>query len=462
MSISSLLFTSRDSLLAHQMAIDITGANISNVDTPGYTRQQVLLKSYGNVSVSGNSAQIGVGVSRIERAYDSHLESQICDQQQNMGYSDAMLQGLQNIEVMLDDTSGGGINDQLNQFWASWQDLAKNPGGRVERSALVSAGESLTAAFGSFRDSLYTINTDLNRSITDSVSQINDKIAEITDLNARIMGTNGERGDTNDLLDKRGQALKELSALVDITSFQGEDGAVNVFLSNGQPLCQGLLGQTFSVQRNVDGNSEVYTSNQPDQTVNDAILKGKLGAYLELQGQIVPQYTAAIDDAARTLADRVNELHSSGYDAYQNTGTDFFVVGNPGNPSGTLKVNAAIVADANRIAASASVSGDSEIANQIGSVQDELLLNHQSATINSALASLVGDIGHRVSSAQTDSDHQTLIANQLDNQRESLSGVSLDEEMIHLIKYQMGYNAAGKLCTTVNEMLDTLMGIVTS
>jgi flagellar hook-associated protein 1 FlgK len=460
MSISSLLYTSRDSLLAHQLAIDITGSNIANVDTPGYSRQRVDLKSVGNVSVVGNSAQIGVSVSRIERSYDSHLDSQISDQQQNQGYSDARLQGLQNIEVMLDDTAGGGINNQLNQFWASWQNLAKNPSGRVERSALVSSAESLTDSFATYRQSLYTINTDLNRSITDAVSQVNDKIAEITDLNARIMGTGSDRGDKNDLLDKRSLAIKELSGLVDITSFEGSNGSFNVFLSNGEPLLQGTLGQILSVRRNANGNSEIYTSSRPQETVNDAVSKGKLGAYIELQSRIVPEYTAAIDDVAHSLANRVNELHNTGFDAYQNMGSDFFVIGNAANVAGTLQVNSAIVDDANRIAASASVMGDSDIASQIAAVQDELLLNNNSATLNSGLASIVGEIGHQVSSAKTDNAHQSIITNQLNNQRESLSGVSLDEEMIRLIRYQMGYTAAGKLITTVDEMLDTLMGIV--
>ena len=127
MSITSLLFTVRDSLLANQMAIDIVGANVANVNTPGYTRQRTSMESLGNVNVGNASAQVGVTVNRIERMYDRYIESQVIDQRQSSGYSEAMMLGLQNIEIILDDTSGGGINDQLNRFWASWEDLSKNP-----------------------------------------------------------------------------------------------------------------------------------------------------------------------------------------------------------------------------------------------------------------------------------------------------------------------------------------------
>jgi flagellar hook-associated protein 1 len=460
MSISSLLFTSRDALAAHQMAIDITGANIANVDTPGYTRQRVDLKSVGHVSVAGNSAQIGVDVSRIERSYDRYVESQICNQRQKTGYNDAMLQGLQNIEVMLDDTGGGGINDQLNKFWAAWENLSKNPSGIVERSALVSTAEDLTASFVSCRENLDTVNSDLNRSITDVVSQVNDKVCEITDLNARIMGTRGDKGDKNDLLDKRDEALKELGGWIDISFFENADGAVNVFMSNGEPLLLGMLGQTLSVRVNIDGHSDICSSNLPGEPVTDAITGGKLGAFIELQNRIVPEYIDAIDQAAQALADRVNELHSSGYDAYQNTGVNFFEISDMSNRAGTIRVNADISADANRIAASLSVTGDADNARAIAAVQNELLMNSKTSSLNSYLAAVVGKIGSQVANAETNSDYQAIIMNQLNNQRESISGVSLDEEMIRLIKYQMGYTAAGKLCMTVNEMLDTLMNLV--
>lgn len=459
MSISSLLFTARDALSSSQMAIDITGGNIANVNTPGYSRQRADLTAVGGVSVGGARAQIGVTVSRVERLYDSFIESQIITQQQNTGYSDTLLQGLENIQVMIDETDGGGISEQLSAFWSSWEDLSNNPSGVVERTALLSAAENLAGALNSYRENLDGISTDLNENIADTVAEVNALLDEIKDLNTRILETGGD-GDANDLLDKRTQALKELGALIDITQFENENGMVNIYLSNGEPLLQGTLEQKLSVTQNASGKSDLYLSNTSEETVNSAITRGELGALIELQESIIPEYTNYINTFTQTLADRVNELHRDGFDAYNNIGLDFFEILDTGNSAGTIQVNTAIAADVNRIAASKSVTGNGDNASAISAVQNELLLNSNTSTLGSYLATIVGRIGQQVSMARTNSDRQTTIANHLDSQRESVSGVSIDEEMIRLIKYQMGYTAAGKLVTVVDEMLQTLMGLV--
>jgi flagellar hook-associated protein 1 FlgK len=459
MSISSLLFTSRDALASSQMAIDITGGNIANVNTPGYSRQRANLTAVGGVSVGGTSAQIGVTVSRVDRLYDRFIESQIINQQQNTGYSNTLLQGLENIQVMIDETDGGGISEQLSKFWSSWEDLSQNTEGVVERTALLSAAENLTGSLNSYKRNLDGISTDLNQNISDTVAQVNELLDEIKDLNTRILETAGDSGDANDLQDKRTQTLKELGALLNITQFENENGMVNIYLSNGEPLLQGTLEQTLSVKQNATGRSDIYLSQTSEDTVNSALTSGKLGALTQLQNDIIPEYVNYINNFTQSLADRVNELHHKGFDTYDNAGIDFFEIPDTANSAGTLRVHTEIAADVSRIAASTSVTGNGDNASAISAVQNELLLNSGTSTLGSYLATIVGRIGQQVSIAQTNSDRQTTIANHLDNQRESVSGVSIDEEMIRLIKYQMGYTAAGKLVTVVDEMLDTLMDL---
>jgi len=464
MSITGLLFTVRDSLLANQLAIDITGANVANVNTPGYTRQRTNMESLGTVDVKNVSAQIGVSVNRIERIYDRYVDSQIFEQRQKSGYSDTMTQGLQNISLILDDTQGGGINDQLNKFWSAWENLSGNPTGKVEKSALLTIAEDLTAMLDSYMRDLDTINTDMNRNIADVVSQINDKADEISDLNEKITGTGGgDIGNKNDLLDKRSEALRELATLVDINQLENTDGTINVYLSNGVSLVQGQNSRHLSVQVDANDRSFVYSADTPDEPINSALTKGKLGAYIELQTVVVPEYVDSMNRFTIAFSDRVNALHSSGFDAYKNTGVDFFTITDEINPDETISrsitVNSAIASDIGRIACSLTVSGDGDNASRISAAQYELLMDGNTSTLNGFLASMVGQIGLQVATAQTDNDRQSVLMNHLSNQREAASGVSIDEEMILLIKYQMGYTTAGKLCTTVDEMLDTLMGL---
>ena len=462
MSIGSLLVTARDTLLANQMAIDVTSANVSNMDTPGYTRQRAAMQSIGGVNAGSTSTQLSVTVDRIERIYDRYIESQLGEQRQNSGYSDALLQGLNNIQLILDDSQGGGLNDQLNKFWSAWDTLSNNPDGIVERSALLSAAENLSGTVASYKSDLDSVSANISQNISDIVSQINDKVSQISDLNGQITGIAGDKGEKNALLDKQAEALKELRSMVNVASLENADGSINVYLSNGDPLVQGIESHPLSVELDVSGQSNVYSDNATHAPVNSLLTGGKLGAYIKLQDMIIPAYISDINEFASSLATRVNDLHRTGFDAYKNTGLDFFTIdADPTKAAATLSVNSAIVADINRIAASASVTQDGEVASRIAAVRDEMSMNGNTATLNSFLSTMVGQIGQQVASAKTDNDHQTAILNNLTNQRESISGVSIDEEMINLIKYQMGYNAAGKLVMTTNDMLETLMGLLT-
>jgi len=462
MSITSLLSTARDTLLANQMAIDVTGANVANTGTPGYTRQRAVLQSTGGGESGNLGSQLSVTVDRIDRIYDQYIESQLGEQRQNSGYSDAMLQGLNNIQLILDDSQGGGLNDQLNKFWSAWDTLSNNPDGIVERNALVSAAQNLTGTIASYKNDLDSVSTDMSTNISDIVSQINSKASEISDLNAKIVGMAGDNGEKNSLLDSQAEALKELRSMVNVTSVENANGSINVYLSNGNPLVQGTQSYPLSVAVGANGQSSVYSDSTTRAPINGSLTSGKLGAYIELQQTIIPAYISNINEVASTLATSVNDLHRTGFDAYKNTGLDFFTIdADPAKAADTISVNSAIVTDTNRIAASASVTQDGEMASRIAAVRDEMTMNGNKATLNSFVSAVVGQIGQQVANAKTDNDHQTTVLNNLTNQRESVSGVSIDEEMINLIKYQMGYNAAGKLVQTTNNMLDTLMGLLT-
>lgn len=460
MSLSSLLFASRDALTAQQMAINVTGANIANVDTPGYTRQRVEIKSTGMIDVASNSVQLGITISRIERLYDRYIEAQTIDQRQNSGYSDEMLRGLQNIEVLLDNTSGGGLSDQLNKFWTAWENLSNNPAGQVERSDLLASAQNLTAVINSYESGLNTINTDMNRNIIDVISRINDEAVEISHLNAQIIDAAGDTGDKNALRDRRLESLKELAGLVNINWIEDASGALSVYFSNGDPLLQGATSSPLRIELDANIRSNIYSASSATVPINNAITKGTLGAYIALQKDVIPQYLDYINNTAIALAQGVNELHRNGFDLNQNTGADFFTIADMDNAARSIAVSTAIASNSNRIASSSTISGDGDNASKIALIQYELLMNNETSTLNGYLATVVGQIGRQVANASTESDRQAAVMNQLNNQRESMSGVSIDEEMINLIKYQMAFSAAGKLCVTVNEMLDTLMEIL--
>ena len=458
MSLSGLLQVSRNALASYQMAIEVTGGNIANVSTPGYSRQRPVIAATGGISNGATSSQMSVEVTKVERSFDSYLEVQIVDQQQKTGYSETESSLLGRIELIFNETQGTGLNDVMGRFWGAWDDLAINPGGQVERDALVSVSEELATRFNTISSDLQDIQQDANLSIKDTVLEINKLTGNIADLNKAITERGNVNGESNRLLDERSESLKSLGNLIDLNYVVDSNGAMNVFLPNGKQIVTGNLAWELDFK-----NEHVVSKQSPTESMDQILSqgdKGKIAALLNIRDDYVPGYQEKLDDLAKEIITQVNNSHREGYDAYQNTGNDFFVPAGSDNIAKNMAVKNEIIADVNRIAASAVVSsGNGEIALEISAMKDQLLMSSDTTTFGSYYGSMVGQIGRDVADANDNAEHQDTILTQLVSHRDSASGVSVDEEMMNIIKYQMGYNAAGRLCQTVNELLDTLMNL---
>jgi len=447
----------KDSLLAHQTAINLTGTNIANANTAGYSRQRAVFSTLvPSVEISG-----------IERIYDQFLGVQINEQANDLGDSEARKDALERIEMIFDETDGGGVNELLSEFWNAWEDLSLSPSGQAERQALVSVSESLSSAFRSYSDQLSSAQDDANAEIPLLVDQVNDYASQIADINARILQAGTENTDEpglNSLKDERATLLSGLAEIVDFNSITDSDDSVSVFLSNGMPLVEG--GETWEldvVSENHASNPSFYDvvfKDNPDVVINSSITKGKLAASLEIRDTAIEGYMGSLDELATTLVEKVNAQHRQGYDMDQNLGEDFFVFDTGTEEAGYMQVNADIIADINKIAASETVNGDGENAVTMNTIKDELTMSEGNSTISSYYSSLVARIGQDVADASDSVDHHTNLMTQLTNKKESISGVSIDEEMMNLIRYQTGYNASARLFTAAEELANTLMDMV--
>lgn len=460
MSGISALNIAKDSLLSHQTAINLTGSNIANVNTTGYTRQRPVFTTSGTMDVEAGLVQMSVSIDQIERMYDRFLEAEINEQIQDMGYSETRKEQLEIIEIIFNETTGEGIDDLLNEFWGAWEDLSANPEGQAERVALLSAAESMTYLFRSYSSDLVAVQDDANAAIGDLVNQINSKLTSIADLNEKISQNETGTGDTNVLRDERTLLVKELAEIIDIQYFEDSSGALNIFISNGLTLVEGENYYTLDVQANA-GNSfyyDVVFTDTPGQSINNYITSGKLAGFMEIRDVTAVEYLNDLNTLAATLVQEVNAQHQLGYDLSNNVGGDFF---DPTKTDAlTIEVSSSIINDINTIAASETVNGDGNNALYIGRLKDSLVLNGNTSTFNGYYASFIGQIGEDVASADRICDHHSDLMDQLTIKRESISGVSIDEEMLNLIKYQTGYSAAAKLCATVQELVDTLLGLV--
>lgn len=458
-NIFGLLDIGRGALLAHQKAISITGHNIANVNTPGYSRQRVNLETTLGLTDASGQMGTGVKVSNIQRIYDQFLGSQVNTASYNQGKWEAQKSSLERVEIIFDETTGFGLNQAMGDFFNAWQDLVNNPEGHTERQVLVGKSEIMAGTFNNISSDLNQLQNDLDSSIEGAVLEINTISGEIADLNAKISDIEKSGQNANDLRDKRDVYLKELSSMIDISSFEGRDGQVSVLTGSGNPLVQPPYALSLSTATNASGHEDVFWVDRDGNTVDitNNISGGKLKGWLETRDVAIENYKTSLDNLASSMIAEVNNLHAAGFDLNGVAGVNFFT----GSSASDISVNPAIAGDVNLIAASGTgAPGDNSNAIAIANLQNSLLMSGGTATYDDFYNSLVSDVGIAVQSAQMNYDHQSAMVSSLDNYRESISGVSLDEEMVNLVKFQHAYDAAAKLISAVDEMMNTVMNMV--
>jgi flagellar hook-associated protein 1 len=558
--INRIFFTAKEALLSNLTAMNATGANIANVNTPGYSRLRTIFESQGSTGTSTTQVQTGVKIAEVQRVYDKFVVEQLIAQQAQLGEAGIKKDLLTRTESVLNESGGGGINEALSQFWSAWSDLSANPSGETQRNALVNAADNLTSMFRQRADNLTTIQTDANQNITDTVSTLNGYLKDMAALNDQIVKSEMNGGQANDLRDKRDTLLNEINGIVNINYMEKSDGALYVYMaSNGNILVDGNNAKQLTVRVN-PGNSNFYDiafTDSPNQPINNYINSGKLAGLLAFRDVTITSYIDELNQTASSIINKVNAQQMSGYDQYGNIGGMFF---NQTKEAKNMQVSAAIFADNGRIAASATVNADGDNATAMAAIKDEnmyaslgrittstiaaasatgtinnigqsykntlnlqpILLRHgatsaasdwtivsnggytslnvlsaddktvtldlngngmaditlslsgtwqatdtisfalsksDATTIDGYYNNFIAKVGQDVTSSSSSFDRETTINNQLSDQREQLSGVSLDEEMMNLIKYQMAYNAAGRLTTTVSDLMDLLINL---
>jgi flagellar hook-associated protein 1 FlgK len=456
-----VLSTGTSALLTQQRAINVTGNNIANVNTPGYSRQRLNLETSTPTQTGLGLMSFGVTSTGVERIYDRFLGAQLNDESANLGRWEAQKGMLDRVEVVFDESGGYGLNQALSDFWNSWQDLSLNPEGRTERSVAAAASQGLADAIRQKYSDLEQVQKDIDTAVKDGVENVNRLTAQIADLNQKISRTEIGGTNANDYRDSRDLVLKQLSELVDIKSFEDADGQVVVSVAGGRPLVESGNTWQLSTQSNADGHTDILWPDANGGSVNLSaeITGGKIGGWLQTRDVKIASYQDQLDALAQGLIGEVNSLHAAGYGLDGTTGTDLFT----GTGAADLALNADILDDPNLIAASATaagVPGNADQAIAINALRTGLTMNGGTATFDTAVNTLVGQVGYDVQTAKANESHQADMMTYLENYRESVSGVSLDEEMVNLVKFEAAYNAAAKMVSMADEMLDSLMNMV--
>jgi flagellar hook-associated protein 1 len=393
--ISRVLFTAKEALLSNLTAINVTGANIANVNTPGYSRLRPIFETVGTTDASSGQEQIGVRIDEVERIYDGFLESQLVAQQSAVANYTAQKDLLQKVEGILNENNGGGINDALSKFLNAWGDLSVDPTNKAKRDMVVSTGQNLAYIFNQRSDEVTNIQIGADNSVADTVSTLNGYLTQMADYNETIVNAESAGVSASSIRDKRDELLNKISSLIDINYIEKNDGSLYISLpANGKSLVEGFNSWKLQVQRNSDNNnmSDIAFAENPTQFINDQITGGKLAGLLQVRDTAIPSYLDQLNQMASSIGNKINELHMSGYDQGGNPGQAFF---ESVAEAKYIRVSAAIIADTKKIAASATVNADGNNAAAITAIKSDQMYASLGTISSSdapptALASVVG------------------------------------------------------------------------
>lgn len=459
--IYGILTIGKDALLTQQRGIDVTGQNIANVNTPGYSRQRVVMETKEPLDFFPGQIGTGVRAQGIERIYDRFIGLQMSAEQEQVGLWEARLGGLEKVEMIFDESTGYGLNEAMSEFWNAWQDVSDNPSGQAERVALQAKSETLADQFQKITGDLEEVQEDMDASVSGTLEEINLIAEQIADLNQKIAQTEIGGQNANDFRDKRDLLVQELSEKIDIESFENSDGKVTVLVAGGRPLVEGGSSWRVGTAPTASGLCDVVwidgEGNEFD--ITGTIQGGKVKGWLEVRDEVIPDYQTKLDQLAAGLIAEVNAVHQAGYGLDGSFNTAFFT----GSDASDIAFSPAIAADLRLIAASgtaAGVPGDNANAIALAELQHKLTMNGSTLTFDEYYNSLISTVGNATQEASTYLDHHTAMSTQLSNYRESVSGVSLDEETVNLVMFQHAYEAAAKLISTVDELLATVISMV--
>ena len=464
-------------LRAQQSALDVTSHNIANANTEGYSRQVADLTEadpLSNVSVWGmifpGQLGQGVSVSAYRRIRDVFTDTQLRQAYGQQAGESIRYRELSGVELTLPEPSSSGLGQAMTDFFAAWQAVSNAPESLAARQALAQKGASLASAFNGAATSLASMRTNDDDEIDANVANINAITTQIDKLNQQIGDAvlAGAQLDPttkaivkpgqapNDLLDQRDKLLDDLSKIADITNVSLDDEQRATVIVAGKTLVTATPGTTALTRADVD---TAFTSG--------ALTRGSLFGLEDAWSNMLnpanaTSFAAQLDTLAQSLHDAVNTQHALGDDLSGTAGSLFFDFTSATGPPGAatrLTMSSAIMADPTKIAAATAGEGPGSAGNATAIINLQQAATTAGATFQDYYNGLQSALGTAAQDSKRSSDANDIVVNGLTDRRQQSSGVSLDEEMSNMIRYQQAYAAAARILSTMNQNLDTLMNL---
>jgi flagellar hook-associated protein 1 FlgK len=454
-----ILSTAARGLETQRVGLDVTGQNIANINTPGYSRRtlDIVAVPPATRDSAGGGADVATIRSQRDRLVERRLQLETSGSSQYSTIADTIGQ----IESAI-GTGSSSLDSRLNAFFDSATSLADRPTDAVARQDVLLQASSLAKSFNGTVSRLQQIGRETDQRVISTVGDINSLTDRIAKLNG-IITTSPDPGASLHAQDEQQDLVNQLSALTDVrVSFRSE-GGVDLDTASGRSLVIG--GTAYAMSLGTTGVGGNHTVSIQGADITSTLTGGSLGGLISVRDTTLPGYIQSLDGQASALAAAVNAVQTAGYDLDGNAGQAFFTFSTP--PQGVvgaaaaLQVNPALAANGRLIAAAGTAQpGDNQGARAIAAVREARLLDNGTSTLIDSWGQFVGRVGLDVQSAGQERDVRTQIVGQLQSLRDQVSGVSLDEEALNLTKFQRAYEANAKLFAAVDDATQTLLNMV--
>jgi flagellar hook-associated protein 1 len=439
------LDTAKHALANTQLFIQTASNNIANADDTSYARQVVSTVENSTIKIQNCLLGTGASVESISQVRDAYVDKSLLGATSQQSMYDTMISQLNTVQAYLTDDGSTGLSSALSSFFDAWDALSQSASTSAEQTSVYSYTQNLVDTITSTYDSLSTIaNTDIPEQISGDVDSVNSLLSQIAEYNKAIVKAEGNGACASDLRDARYEALTKLSELVPISYTEESNGSDTVTLADSSStvtLVSGFKSGSLSYSTTTGLISYTQADGSTVSPSSNSIAGGEIGGLLTSLSD-TKSYISSLNQFASTLITQVNSLQSTG-------GTNVF--------TGT---NASDIAMVSNFLSGVSSSTETTIAASIAALQDtDVTFGTTSTTFSDYLSGIQEQIGLDISNATTKSDFYGTLVTSLQEQQQSVSGVSIDDELADLIKYQQIYQAAAKVITYVQQMLQTVINM---
>ncbi len=455
------LNTAKEGMAAGQAGLSVTGQNVANVNTDGYTRRHLVLTPRPGQPFGG-----GVEIDGVKRYTDEFANLRLISEETLLGNAEARSEILTHVSDLFNDLDDTALGSAIDDFFGAIRVLESTPTDATARQEVLARGEELANTFNRISADIESVRQNADDLLRSSVAEINIRTETIAHLNQEI-GLGLVQGvDVSDLLDQRDQLVREIAEHVDISVLEDSKQQITLMLEGGVPLVDGQNQSLLQVPGSAAPGSatiEYVAINGQVSDITSIIEGGSMGGVIDVRDNLLPSYTADLDQLAYDFATEFNTQHAAGVGLDGVGARNFFTnLGAVAGSAGLIALNAAVDGIPEAVAAAqnlAGLPGDNRNALALAALAEQALAGGGTQTFMEAYATIVGEVGVETRRANDEASMRDTAIAHIETIRDSSAGVSLDEEMTKLIQYQRSYQASARVLSVIDSIIETLINL---